>query len=99
MSKEKNISLLRKAYDSLPEREGGTIMINEWFLNNDKTGPTLPALMGLNMILETSEGRSYSFAEIYEMLTEAGFAGIEKKPILGSAGHIILGYREPRTYK
>ncbi len=99
MSKEKNISLLRKAYNSLPERENGTIMINEWLLNNDKTGPTLPALMGLNMILETSEGRSYSFAEIYEMLTRAGFAGIEKKPISGSAGHIILGYKRTIGHK
>lgn len=94
MSKQKNISLLRKAYTSLPE--GGTIMINEWLLNDDKTGPKLSALMGLNMILETSEGKSYSFVEIYEMLTEAGFVGIEKTPILSSPGHLILGYKRDK---
>ena len=48
------------------------------------------------MILQTSEGRSYSFAEILEMLTKVGFAGIEKRPILGSPGHIILGHKRTR---
>ena len=91
MSKKKNISILRKAYESLPKT--GTVIINEWLLNDDKGGPKMPALMGLNMLLETNEGKSYSFAEICEMLTEVGFVGIEKKPISNSPGNIIIGYK------
>jgi predicted O-methyltransferase YrrM len=91
MSKRKNLSLLKKVYNSLPKR--GTIIINEWLLDDDRTGPTLSALMGLNMVLETTEGKSYSFAEVSEMLTEAGFTDIEKKPISNSPGHVILGYK------
>lgn len=68
-------------------------MINEWLLNDDKSGPLLSALMGLNMAIETNEGKAYSFAEINNMLSEIGFTKIEKKPILGSPGHIILGHK------
>ena len=87
------MTLLKKAHDSLPETGGGTIMINEWFLNDDKSGPLLSTLMGLNMAIETNEGKAYSFAEINNMLSEIGFTKIEKKPILGSPGHIILGHK------
>jgi hypothetical protein len=68
-------------------------MVNEWLLNDDKSGPLLPALMGLNMTVETREGKAYSFAEIYQMLSETGFREIEKIPIPGSPGHIILGHK------
>jgi len=90
------MSLLKKAYDSLPERGEGTIIINEWLLNDDMIGPPLSALMGLNMVVETNEGKSYSFAEIYKMLSKTGFNRIEKKHIAGSPGHIVIGHKESK---
>jgi hypothetical protein len=93
MNKETGASFLQKAYNSLCDNGGGTVMVNEWLLNDDKSGPLLPALMGLNMTVETREGKAYSFAEIYQMLSETGFREIEKIPIPGSPGHIILGHK------
>lgn len=53
--KDKNITLLKKIYDSL-QNENGIIMISEWLLNDEKTGPIASALMGLTMIIENSGG-------------------------------------------
>jgi hypothetical protein len=90
-SRDKGRSLFKKIYHSLP-KGNGAIIISEWLLNDEKTGPVPPALMSLNMMVETSGGRSYSFAEISEMLTEVGFKNIEKSP-LGGPAEIMIGYK------
>ena len=70
----------------------GAIIISEWLLNNEKTGPLSSALMGLNMMVETSGGRNYSYSEVSEMLTGVGFKNIEKRPLAGPA-EIVIGYK------
>jgi hypothetical protein len=88
--RETNIELLKKIHDSLPEKS--MIIISEWLLNDEKTGPLPSALMGLTMIIENRAGRSYSYSEVTEMLTEAGFKNIEKRPLVEPA-EIIIGYK------
>jgi len=88
--RETNIELLKKIHDSLPEKS--MIIISEWLLNDEKTGPLPSALMGLTMIIENRGGRSYSYSEVTEMLTEAGFKNIEKRPLVEPA-EIIIGYK------
>ena len=90
--KDKNITLLKKIYDSLPN-ENGIIIISEWLLNDEKTGPISSALMGLTMIIENSTGRGYSYTEISQMLIEAGFKNIEKRPLIEPA-EIVIGYKK-----
>jgi len=46
---EKNKEILKKVYDSLPEK--GVVIINEFLLNPEKTGPLFPALFALNMLV------------------------------------------------
>jgi 3-hydroxy-5-methyl-1-naphthoate 3-O-methyltransferase len=89
-SEEKDIGLLKKIFSSI--NSGGAIIISEWLLDDEKTGPAFPALMGMNMIIETEGGRNYSFAEISKMLAAAGFNSIEKWPLLGPAS-IIIGHK------
>jgi hypothetical protein len=95
-SKDKGKSLFEKIYNALPSGDnvddGGAIIISEWLLNDEKTGPIPSALMGLNMMVETSGGRNYSFAEISEILTEIGFKNIEKRSLAGPA-EIVIGYK------
>jgi SAM-dependent methyltransferase len=62
--------LLRKSFDALPS--GGTILISELLVDDDKTGPPAAALMSLNMLIET-EGRNYTEREYSAWLTDAGF--------------------------
>lgn len=87
---EKDVTLLKKIHSSL--NPGGAVIISEWMLNDDKTGPVPSAMMGMNMIIETNGGRNYSFAEISEMLKKAGFKNIEKRPLAGPA-QIAIGYK------
>lgn len=87
---EKDVGLLKKICSSL--NSGGAIIISEWLLDDEKTGPVFPALMSMNMIIETEGGRNYSFAEISRMLTTAGFSNIEKRPLVGPAS-IVIGYK------
>ncbi|HVX03445.1 MAG TPA: methyltransferase [Nitrososphaera sp.] len=90
---DKCIALLKKAYASISDERGGAVIISEWMLNDDKTGPVPSALMGLNMMIETNGGRNYSFAEVSSMLAKAGFKKMEKRPLAGPA-EIAIGYKE-----
>ena len=77
----------------VPKNNNSVILISEWLLNDEKTGPVPSAMMSLNMILEMNEGRNYSFAEISKMLTEVGCRNIEKRP-LASPAEIVIGYKK-----
>ena len=74
--KKKGIALLKKIYNSLTN--DGVVVISEWLVNDEKSGPAASALMGLNMIIETYGGKNYSYVEIADMLNQAGFKRAEK---------------------
>jgi 3-hydroxy-5-methyl-1-naphthoate 3-O-methyltransferase len=64
-------TLLRKTYDALAP--GGTIAIGEFLVNADRTGPVPSLLFAANMLVNTENGDTYSFEEISDWLTAAGF--------------------------
>ncbi len=78
LGEKENRILMRKIYNAL--EPGGEILIQDFFLNEDLTGPLFPALFSLNMLLHTPEGRSYSFAEAEAWLRAAGFSKISRRP-------------------
>jgi 3-hydroxy-5-methyl-1-naphthoate 3-O-methyltransferase len=92
---EKGKALLRKIYDSLPADRKGVVLISEWLLNDEKTGPVPSALLSLTMIVEQPEGRNYSFAEVSKMLQDVGFVNIEKRQLAGPAD-VVIGYKITR---
>lgn len=63
--------LLKKTFDALTP--GGTIAIQEFLVNPERTGPVVSLLFAGNMLVNTDEGDTYSFEEIAGWLTEAGF--------------------------
>lgn len=63
--------LLTKTFDALAP--GGTIAIQEFLVNQDRTGPVVSLLFAGNMLVNTDEGDTYSFEEISGWLKEAGF--------------------------
>jgi acetylserotonin N-methyltransferase len=72
--------LLKKAYDALPA--GGTLLINEMLLNDEKTGPLGPALFSA-MMLFTVEGSQFSFRELTSRLAQHRFVAIERAATFG----------------
>jgi 3-hydroxy-5-methyl-1-naphthoate 3-O-methyltransferase len=66
--------LLQKSYAAL--RAGGTLLIAEYVPNDARTGPAMPLLFGLNMLLQTEEGAVFSMREYRGWLKTAGFRAV-----------------------
>lgn len=57
--------------------EGGSLVIQAQFLQDDHRGPRWPVLLDLIQLCITAEGRNHSVAETTRWLEEAGFAHVE----------------------
>ncbi len=68
---ERSKALLHKTFKALAP--GGTISIAEFLVNADRTGPVNGLIFGVNMLVNTDAGDTYSFEEIAGWLREAGF--------------------------
>ncbi|MFD5554630.1 methyltransferase [Streptomyces sp. NPDC127068] len=77
-------ALLAKCFDALPS--GGTVLISELLVNDDRTGPRAAALMSVNMLLETVGGQNYSSAEYVGWLLDCGFTDVRVRPLVDAAG-------------
>lgn len=63
--------LLAKCHTAL--RPGAKLLIAEYVPNDARTGPSMPILFGLNMLLQTEEGNVYTLGEYRAWLKAAGF--------------------------
>jgi predicted O-methyltransferase YrrM len=73
--------LLKRVYDAL--ETPGLVIVIEFALNEERTGPRFPALFSLNMLINTDEGAAYSREEILRWLRDAGFQKPRAKPLPG----------------
>jgi SAM-dependent methyltransferase len=71
--------LLRKSYEAL--RPGGKLLIAEYVPNDARTGPAMPLLFGLNMLLQTEEGNVFTLREYRAWLKAAGFRKVAAIPV------------------
>jgi len=84
--------LLQKCYDSM--NKDGVIMIQEQLLHGDKKGPKLAAMIGVNQIVNTVSGCSYSTTEMEDILKEVGFVEVESRQMEPPSPFIMVsGYR------
>ncbi len=84
--------LLKKCYDSM--NKDGVIMIQEQLLHADKKGPQLAALIGVNQVINTVSGTSYSTAEMEAILGEVGFVDIKSMQMAPPSPFIMVsGYK------
>ena len=91
-SPEKLKNLLQKCYDSM--NKDGVIMIQEQLLNAEKKGPVLAALIGVNQIINTVGGSSYSTTEMEEIMSEIGFVDIQSRQMDPPSPFILItGYK------
>ncbi len=68
--------LLKKVFDALAP--GGTIAIAEFLVNADRRGPVPGLIFAVNMLVNTTEGETYSFEQIRSWLTEIGFVNVRQ---------------------
>ncbi len=69
---ERSRALLKKTGAAMAK--GGTIAIAEFLVNEERSGPPMGLIFGLNMLVATERGDTFSFGEIAGWLREAGFA-------------------------
>lgn len=74
--KERSRQLLKKTFRAL--KPGGTIVIAEWLVNDDRTGPPHSLRFAVQMLVNSEKGDTFSFNEIKGWLEEAGFKKVRK---------------------
>jgi predicted O-methyltransferase YrrM len=72
-------SILTKAFNAM--ESGGILLAQEQFLDDDKTGPLLPVLVGLNQLVHTPGGRAYSAREFADIAYKVGFRNLNYRPL------------------
>lgn len=74
--REHGRQLIERSYGAL--RDKGLLLIAEFIPNDDRTGPELPMLFGLNMLLSRgADGDVFTMREYREWLKAAGFRGVK----------------------
>ncbi len=73
-SPEQNLDLFLKVFHSL--NPGGRMIIRDHVMEADRTSPKDGAIFAVNMLVSTAGGNTYTYEEIRNGLTEAGFTRI-----------------------
>jgi ubiquinone/menaquinone biosynthesis C-methylase UbiE len=63
--------LIQRSFDAL--KDGGMLLIAEMVPNDERTGPVMPLVFGLNMLINTENGGVYTMREYNAWLKDAGF--------------------------
>lgn len=84
---ERSKALLARTFAALAS--GGTIAIQEFLVNPDRSGPVQGLIFAVNMLVNTDTGDTYSFDEISAWLREAGFTNPRTIPTHGPSPIIL----------
>ncbi len=79
--------LIRKAYDALPE--GGSFIVYEALIDDDRSQNAFGLMMSLNMLIETPGGFDFSGADCASWMKEAGFSKTRVEHLVGPDSMII----------
>jgi predicted O-methyltransferase YrrM len=85
--------ILRKTHDALAP--GGLVIVQEQLLNDEKSGPALAAMIGVNQLLHTPGGAAYSGREMGDWMKEIGFAKVKRVPMPSPSPFIVLAGIKP----
>jgi ubiquinone/menaquinone biosynthesis C-methylase UbiE len=87
-------ALLAKAFEALSP--GGAVVVADvHFADDRKVSPPFTALFALNMLLTSAHGSAHAETEISRWLADAGFRGIEVKPLPPPMPHSIVSGTKP----
>jgi ubiquinone/menaquinone biosynthesis C-methylase UbiE len=79
--------LLEKTAGALASK--GTVVISEFLVNDDRSGPPMGLIFAVNMLAHTERGDTYSFEQISGWLKEAGLINLRKIEPGGPVGLVM----------
>jgi precorrin-6B methylase 2 len=83
--------LIARAHDTL--KPGGRLMIHDFVVTSDRTGPKLAALWQLQHTAFTPTARSLDDAWLEEALTAAGFEDVSVQPMIPGMTMLAMGVK------
>jgi tRNA A58 N-methylase Trm61 len=86
-SEEQNRDIFRRAHQALAPN--GRLVVQDFILNPDKTGPQQAALFSLNMLVATEAGASYSELEYTRWMKDAGFTEVGRINLPGPSDLMV----------
>ncbi|SMC61707.1 methyltransferase [Pedobacter nyackensis] len=84
---EHKISLMKKAYDALPDN--GAFVAIEGIIDDERKQNAFGMMMSLNMLIETGTGFDYTFADFNRWADIVGFKTTEILPLEGASSAAI----------
>ena len=86
-SEEQNRDIFRRARKALAPN--GRLVVQDFILNRDKTGPVHAALFSVNMLVGTEAGADYSEQEFTSWMKDAGFGEVRRMDLPGPSDLIV----------
>lgn len=84
---EKKRLLIAKAYAGLPE--GGSFVVYESIIDDDRRANAIGLMMSLNMLIETPGGFDYTGADCQQWMREAGFRETRVDHLAGPESMVV----------
>lgn len=81
------LSIFRRAYESLTP--GGLVVVHGELLDDERQGPELAAIFGVQTLLSCPQGGVYTHAELRAWMQEAGFVNPDDRWLPGQVSAVI----------
>ena len=81
------LMLIKKAFDALPK--GGSLIVIENIIDNERNKNAFGLMMSLNMAIETDKGFDFTSADFDEWAKETGFSRTSVMPLTGPSSAVI----------
>ena len=90
---ELSVKLLKRCFETM--KSGGTLVIGEFITNNERNGPAMAMLFGVNMLMHTEIGCVFSEQELHSLLQAAGFENVTRLSLFGVAESMVITAKKP----
>ena len=61
-------------------KPGGTLVVNDYVVDDDRSGPPFPLLFASEMLLKSKQGGTWRRADYHDWLAKAGFEDVTFQP-------------------